>query len=167
MADSLSATDPRLTERIARLESIEDVRAVMARYCRVIDESRDLNQLSALLAPEVILRNPDAHVGRDAVLAYYQTFFHSGVGLSRHHPINTTVTIDAPDRASVSSYFLVMIGREGRSYVGWGNYRDVLERSADGWRYVEKVNDVLGLAPLDEGWGAASAPARLWGTAES
>lgn len=163
MADTVSATG--LAERIARLEAIEAVREVIARYCRVIDELRDLVALAELLAPEVVLRNPDAHIGREAVLAYYESFFNSGVGLSRHHPVNTTITLETPDRAAVSSYFFVMIGREGRSHVGWGNYADVLEHSAEGWRYVEKVNDVLGLAPLDEGWGAASAPARLWGAA--
>jgi ketosteroid isomerase-like protein len=157
MADPMS-----VEERVARLEAIEEVRATMARYVRAVDED-GLGALAAVLAPEVVLRNPTAHEGRDAVLAYYRTFFESGVTVSRHHTANVVVELESPDRARFSAYFLVLIGRGGRSYVGWGNYRDVLERRAGHWLIVEKVNDVHGLAPLEEGWAAAGAPARLWG----
>lgn len=152
-----------LAARVARLEAVEEVRATIARYVRAVDGG-GIDELAKLLAPEVVLRNPAAHEGREAFLAYYATFFASGVTLSRHHTANATVTLESPTRARFDAYFLVMIGREGRSYVGWGNYHDTLEHSdAEGWRFVEKVNDVHGLAPLEEGWGNAVGPAKLWG----
>src|SRR4051812_29848832 len=105
MADPVS-----VEERLARLEAIEEVRATVARYARVNDELRDPEALAELLREDVVLRNPNAHEGRDAVVDYYRTFFASGVTVSRHHVANATVELETPDRARFSAYFLVMIG---------------------------------------------------------
>jgi ketosteroid isomerase-like protein len=147
--------DEPLELRVERLEAIEAVRATVARYCRVIDETRDVAELRELLTPDAVLRNPgmEPREGRDAVLDYYAAYFASGVGMSRHHPVNQAVTVEGRGRARHSAYFLLLLARQDESLVGWGNYDDTLERGADGgWRYSVKVNEVLGLKPLPEGW---------------
>jgi len=146
-----------LEERLARIEGIEESRSVVARYCGVIDGERTREALAPFFAEAAVLRNPAGETtGREAILDYYDSFFSSGVGLSRHHLANQRFTALDDGRIRHEAYFLVLLARDGGSFVGLGDYDDILAHDGGAWRFVEKGNAVIGIVPLEEGWAAIS-----------
>jgi hypothetical protein len=142
-------------QRLDRLEAIEAARSVVARYCDAVDQGRTREALGPYFAENAVLRNPAGVTnGRDAILEYYDGFFASGATLSRHHLANQRFTALDGGRVRHEAYFLVLLARGGESFVGMGDYDDVLEHDGEAWRFVEKGNAVIGMVPLAEGWGA-------------
>ena len=148
-----------LEERLARIEALEAVRSVVSRYCVVIDHERTREALAPFFAEEAVLRNPAGlTTGREAILDYYDGFFSSGVSVSRHHLANQRFTALRDGRVRHEAYFLMLMARDGESFVGFGDYDDVLAHDGDAWRFVEKANLVAAVVPLEEGWAAVAPP---------
>jgi hypothetical protein len=144
--------DERQAEQLERLVALEQIRATVVRYTDIVDRTHDLDELRALLRADAVLRNPREYHDADAIVEYYGNHFANNPAMSRHHVTNQLIEFDGPDRARLRAYFLLLTARDGESIVAFGNYADVLERDAGGWRYAVKGNEVLHFGPLAQGW---------------
>jgi uncharacterized protein (TIGR02246 family) len=141
--------------RLEALESTEQVRAVIGRYCRACD-GRDATELVKMFAEDAVLHNPAGEAaGKDDIFAYYTKAFAGEARFSRHHTMNTVITMLAPDTARHESYFVAFLGRGGHSKVIYGSYRDTLRRIDQQWVFVDKVNHVVLATSLADGWADA------------
>lgn len=144
-----------LVERVVRMEAAEEIRHLIWEYATACDAA-DVTRLEALFAEEAVLRNPDAHEGRDAIISYYAPILTS-LSFARHHVSNLDITVHDADHASYTAYFCAVLGRDGDSVLSFGNYRDTVVRRDGRWIYTEKVNEIVGVTTLDDGWGRLSS----------
>lgn len=145
--------DGDLEARVALLEAREEVRAAVLRYCELNDQVTAVDDLVAMFTEDAQLCNPaGTHDGIDAVRAYYRSFFDRGVDFARHHTMNQVITLEAADTARHEAYFLAMLGKDGESRLAFGRYDDTLVRTRTGWKFRRKVNDVIGMTTLADGW---------------
>jgi hypothetical protein len=145
-----AAMSDDITQRLDRLEAVEGVRLLLARYA-IASDSLLAGNLVELFTEDVVLRNPAEYHGRDAVLQYYDGVLSTLIS-GRHHIVNSTIEIEAPDRARHRGYFLAFLFRATEALIVFGNYDDVVVRGADGaWRFQEKGNYAAGTAPLPTG----------------
>jgi SnoaL-like domain len=160
----MSADD--LIRRIERLEAAEGVRDLVARYARVIDGTDLAGEFSSIFTADAVLYSNGEYTGRTAIFEYYESVL-SQVTFSRHHILNSAITVEAVDRARHRGAFLAMLGRGGQSIVVFGDYDDLAVRGSDGlWRFAIKGNQTIGSTTLASGWGDASfggQPARTEG----
>ena len=139
--------------RLANLEAKDEVRAFIASYCTIIDRIGKIGDLADLFTEDAVLRNPAGVLsGRQAIESYYAAFYADDVKFSRHHAVNQVVTILEPGAARHEAYFIAMIGRHGESAVVFGRYEDLVVKQEGVWRFKDKLNDVVGTAPLETGW---------------
>jgi uncharacterized protein (TIGR02246 family) len=142
-------------ERVARLETAEEVRGLLATYARACDR-RDLDGVAAVLDPDAVLTAGDhSWLGRDEVVAFLRAQWSGDPAPQRH--FISTIALDrvTPNDAEATSYFLHVTAAAGRSLIGWGSYRDTFVRH-DGvlvFRTKDITMDVQ--VGLDEGWAAA------------
>jgi len=120
----------------------------------------DYDRFASLFTNEGTWRMPHINqefVGRYRIRAAIEHLRgHWEFAVQTPHP--GTVRLDG-DSATGRSY-VAEVGRmrDGRSLVNYGVYHDQYERTADGWRFAERVYEVL---YLDTSALAGSAPAAL------
>jgi ketosteroid isomerase-like protein len=140
-----------LEERIRRLEDVEAIRALDARYCRLLDES-DWPAFVALFTPDGTFDGLSRVTGHDALLAFFSGLAGSGMTFW-HHVSNHEIDV-ADDRARVRSLLWQPCVVDGVPHVAAGRYTDELVRTERGWRYRLKRVRFSYWAPLAEGWDA-------------
>lgn len=146
-------TQPDLERRLADLEAKEEIRAFIARYCRLNDALTELDALVALFAEDAVMRNPAGrHEGREAIRAYYTNFFETGTLFARHHVVNQVITVVEPGLARHDAYFIAVLGRGGESKIVYGSYADTVVKRDGGWLFQEKINDIVAPTTLEAGW---------------
>lgn len=126
----------------------EDIRQLIARYNHGIDLG-DLDMFVSTFtedgAFEVLGLSPDLplggrHQGHDELRRLGETFFGIFQGANRHWNSNLLIDGDGDD-ATTSCYLAAMAtGPAGNSALrGTGIYRDRLRRTAQGWRFHERI----------------------------
>lgn len=152
----------------------DEIRNLCARYAFQLDEG-DFDGVAEVLA-DADLRllmtgvSPRVVHGREAVRAFYadQVVTHDGGRPMTRHVITNQLIEVTDDGAGASSrtYFTLFQGPPDRSFelVAGGQYLDRFERSATGWRFVEKViqvdfmNDVTEHFDIAEEHAASGSP---------
>lgn len=146
-----------LEDRVRALEAREAVRDLLGRYVRAVDAA-DREALPGLFAPDATWVSPGRArlEGIDEIVRYYGDWFDSSFRDSRHHVCNVVIEVDDDAQgATAGGYYLELASYDELSIVGFGEYRDVCRRRADGrWEIAAKEVEVRGLARLDEGWAA-------------
>ena len=141
-----------LEDRIAALEFAEAARQLLARYAEVMDR-RDASELDQLFAADAVVATASGERrGIDEVRAFYDRHFATS-GEVRHFITNTRITHASPSRVVCESYLFYVAAIGGESTVGWGDYRDVIERRPEGLRIVEKSIMMPFRGPVVPGWG--------------
>lgn len=153
-------SDTQWQERIAALEAKDEVRELVARYCSLNDALTRLDELVGLFTDDAVMVNAAGdHVGRAAIDAYYRAFFDGSTEFARHHTMNQVIDILEPGVARHRSYFIAFLGRQGDSKIAFGEYDDVLVKTAEGWRFSRKGNHVVGITTPESGWARGFAEA--------
>ena len=137
-------------ERLRRLEDVEEIRSLDARYCRLLDDG-DWSGLVGLFTPEGIFDGLSRVEGRADLLAFFAGLADSGLTAFWHHVSNLEIEVNG-DRASVTSLLWQPCVVDGVPHVAAGRYTDELVRTADGWRYREKRVRFSYWVPLADGW---------------
>jgi uncharacterized protein (TIGR02246 family) len=126
--------------RLQRLEDIEAIRRLKARYCAACDAGHDGDAIATLFAPDGVWEAPGITraEGGDAIRAYMGAVAASGIRNSAHNVMNPVIDVDGD--VATAHWRLVMLytavrDGEPRWYriIGW--YRDTLERHAGEWRF--------------------------------
>jgi 3-phenylpropionate/cinnamic acid dioxygenase small subunit len=119
------------------------IHQLLARYGHAIDD-RDWHAFSDLFVPDAVVdytavRAPSVCRGIDEILGYFRPANHPAA----HHVTNIVVdeSADPAGRVGVRSKFFVPFTREANhpKRLYGGEYRDVVVKTAEGWKFAEKT----------------------------
>lgn len=153
--------------RITRLEALEAIRDLDARYCRSLDDG-DWDALVSLFTEDGEFVGLSRATGHAELRAFFAGLADAGLTAFWHHVTNLEITLDGPDAARARSKLWQPCVQDGVPHIAAGRYTDVLRRvgteSGGVWRYVAKQVSFDYFVPLAEGWdhgrfGIASAAA--------
>jgi ketosteroid isomerase-like protein len=135
------AEDASLERRVRRLEDRVAISDLVAAYCSAID-GRDLSGFVTLFTTNAVLRHSDGVMrldSRAAIEAYYTQRFAS-YDFTFHYPHAATVSFDGDgDTATgiVTGHAEMSVGAD--LVLASIRYVDQYRRTADGWRFAERV----------------------------
>jgi hypothetical protein len=149
-----------LEERIARQETAEEVRSLIAAYARAVDE-QDPAALAPLFASEMAVTGGEEAIrGRGAAIEFFTGYWASHPARRRHFVTNIAVADLGPSSATATASFLFVSAVGAVSKVGWGTYRARFERDDDGpLRYTAIDMAVEVDVDVRSGWAAELAAA--------
>ncbi|GMU47296.1 MAG: nuclear transport factor 2 family protein [Pseudomonadales bacterium] len=100
----MSTTD--LEQRIARLEAIEAIKQLKARYCEICDDDHNPERIASVFAPDGIWEGAGfgKAQGHEAIRELFRGF-QKLISFSQHNVMNPQIQVDG-DRATGSWYFL-------------------------------------------------------------
>ena len=144
-----------LTARLARLETIEAARGLLAAYAQLVDD-RDVDGLAAIFSRDAVLTaSGRPYDGRDAVLDFYRRAFAADPSGRRHFVTNVRVVDASAAMVTLSAYLLFTAGTGGDSVLGWGRYRDRVD-VVDGTKLITAKDIVVDhRGPVQATWGPA------------
>jgi hypothetical protein len=157
-----------LEARLRRLEDVEAIRTLDARYCRLLDDG-DWPGLVGLFTADGVFDGLSVVTGHDDLLAFFSGLPERGMTAFWHHVVNHEIAVDG-DRASVRSLLWQPCVVDGIAHVACGRYADRLVRTEAGWQYERKQVRFSFWGPLADGWdhhrfgftraGTAATPSR-------
>jgi hypothetical protein len=138
-----------LEQRFARLEAIEEIKQLKARYCALCDAKYDPEGLAALFVPDGVWDGGShfgRHVGQDAIRSHFAGV--SGdIVFAAHLAVNPVITLHDADTAT-GTWRLIMpctVRAGGGAEARWllGEYTDEYVRLDGAWLFrllTVKVN---------------------------
>lgn len=121
-----------LEDRIARLEAIEAIRDITARYPILLD-ARDLDGLVELFADDVRAA-PGVERGRGPLKEHYERLCR-GWGYTVHQVFQQAIDFESDDRAMGTVYCKAEHDIDGRFVVAMLRYHDRYERRDGRWYF--------------------------------
>jgi len=113
-------------------------------YAAAVD-GNDPAALANLFTPDGRWQLSDTPmIGRDAIRTYLTDFVARKTVTSMHVTTNVRITLTGPDSATGTAYVMIYgiaKGEKPGTPRGLGVYRDRFERTAEGWRFAERVLD--------------------------
>ena len=143
-----------LERRVQRLEDLEAIRDLKARYAAACDNGYDADTLAAMFTEDAVWDGATLgrHVRREAIRAFFQGSS-SRISFARHHVSNPLIEIDG-DTATGTWYLLQTCTyiRDNQAVWGAGTYRDRYVRTAEGWRFSQVRLESHFWTPYEAGW---------------
>lgn len=125
-----------LADRIQRLEDIQAIRSLKAKYCAVCDEGHDPNAIAQIFTADGVWESPT--VGRfEGIDEIRLDFERAGKRISRsQHTIANEIIEVNGDRATGTWYIVALFERPAEPGTTWtlGRYHDEFVRVNDQWR---------------------------------
>ena len=149
-----------LDARIARLEAVEEIRVLKARYADVCDTGYDPDRMAAVLhatTPSGTAASASAATRgstRSRVLRRRVEPDHVGAALhDRPRDRGGSDDLEHGNRQLVPLAALHR-GRRARPQAVWltGRYADRYRREEDGWKFSEVRLDTQTVSPFEDGW---------------
>lgn len=141
-----------LETEVAELRAREEIRRVLSRYARAVDEKRP-EVLTEIFAPEMTLRvipwDVEAN-GREAVLEFFHSYWRRFRDPHRYYT-NDDIKING-DRAEASAYFFLLQASEDDSVLSWGTYQWRFVLRAGSWLATAQTVRIKVMTTLDSGW---------------
>lgn len=142
-----------LEARIRRLEDIEEIRQLKARYAAFCDDHFDADGIASLFVEEGIWEGAGQHLaGREAIRRFWQPI---DPPFASHLLTNPVITVDG-DTANGKWWLIGPMTRleEGRQVACWqlATYDDDYIRTAEGWRFRHLRVDLKFRARHADGW---------------
>lgn len=137
----MSESSNGLSERVARLEAIEEIRDLIARYGMAVDD-RDVNGLADMFTSDAKFGLADgmvANQGRQAVIDFY-TERMAAFGATYHYPHSHVIEFDPdrPDHATGLVNAHAELALDGRTLVTALRYFDEYRVEDGRWCFVER-----------------------------
>jgi ketosteroid isomerase-like protein len=150
--------DEALLERVRRLEDIEAIRRLKARYCAGCDDDHNPDTLVALFAPDAVweatgIARAEGHA---EIRNFFQGMRDSGrIRNSGHHAINPDIEIDGD--TATGHWRLIMLytandpdpAERYQRIIGW--YRERYVRDGDRWLFQHLFCQVEESGPYPAG----------------
>ncbi|MBB3053196.1 ketosteroid isomerase-like protein [Prauserella isguenensis] len=140
-----------LLDRVARLEALEAIRDVDARYCRALDDG-DWDTLVSLFTVDGEFVGLSRARGHAELRSFFAGLAEAGLTAFWHHVTNLEITLDGPDEARARSLLWQPCVQDGVPHIAAGHYTDTLRRVDGDWRYVTKQVSFDYFVPLADGW---------------
>jgi SnoaL-like domain len=128
--------------RIQRLEDRQEIQDLAVRYGFYVDD-RDYDSLRALFAPDGCLRTNVGVIkgeGIDGVAEYFARHLPE-LGVSNHFVHGHLIDFDDVDNDRATGLVAghAEVWRDGKPMVTALRYLDKYSRTADGWRFLERI----------------------------
>ncbi|MDV3208695.1 MAG: nuclear transport factor 2 family protein [Rhodococcus ruber] len=142
--------DLTLAERIARLEDLEAIRSLDARYCRHLDDG-DWDALMDLFTDDGEFDGLSRPRGKAEVREFFAGLAAGGLTTFWHFITNMEIDLDR-DRATVRSFLWQPCVTDGAPAIAAGRYTDEVVKVDGRWRYRVKQVRFHFFGPLEQGW---------------
>lgn len=146
-----------LEQRLSRLEAIEEIKQLKARYSHFLDNGYDPEGIASLFAEdgEWIIEG-QAIKGREAIMRHCERLPRV-IPWSLHIMTTSTVTIEADGEHAncvfyVQSTQTMNIGKESNAYLILGVFRDKCVKINGQWLFAEVRADIQQSCLWTEGW---------------
>lgn len=147
-------SDGNLEARVRRLEDIEALKQLKARYAAYCDADYDAERLAPLFTADAVWDGGamGRYEGREAIRAFFSSASRA-VPFAIHHVSNPILEIDG-DRATGRWYLWQPCTFAQGDQALWmaGRYDDVYRRESDGWRFAHVTVELRMLSPYEAGW---------------
>jgi hypothetical protein len=140
--------------RLRRLEDVEAIRTLKARYCSFADRGfsgagHDDEAFAALFTEDGVFEaSAGALRGRQAIRERCRSFH----PLSMHLVTNPEIEVDGDRARAAWSAYVPTATADGRALVVAGRYEERLVRTAEGWRYEYVGFTPAFRSPYEDGW---------------
>jgi len=148
-----------LLNRLAKLEAVEDIRRLKARYAAACDSGYLPERIAPLFTDDAVWDGGE-RFGRYEGIDEIRGFFagvSSQITWALHYMVAPVIDV-AEDVATASgSWYLwqpcTVVTEDGERAV-WltGTYADRYRNDATGWKFSEVVLDCQTISPIEEGW---------------
>ncbi len=150
-----------LEARVRRLEDIEAIKQLKARYCAYCDDDYDADGLASLFTEDAVWDGGGTFgraEGREGIRRHF-TGAGDRVTIARHQVMNPIVEVGVDgDPDAASGHWLLFqpctnVGPDGEAAV-WlaATYADRYRRNDHGWLISATMIDVAFFTPFDTGW---------------
>ena len=147
-------TDHDLTARIQRLEDIEAIRNLKAKYCAFCDDGYDPDGLASLFVEDAVWEGGvpvrKKYEGREAIRALFSGMS-SAFTFAVHNVINPVIEVDG-DTAHATWNLLQPCTKDGQAYWGSGVYQEDLVKINGQWFFKNLKITSNFVSPFDQGW---------------
>jgi hypothetical protein len=148
-----------LEQRFARLEAIEAIRELKARYADVCDTGYDPVRMRPFFTEDAVWDGGPRfgrYEGIDAVCAFFSGIS-SEITWALHYMIAPIIEVADDGQTATGSWYLlepvtIATGDGPRAMLITGRYADRYRLEPDGWKFSEVKLDCQTISPLDEGW---------------
>ncbi len=150
-----------LEQRVSRLESAEDIRAMKARYCDLCDRGYEPTGLAALFTEDAVWDGAifGRYEGREAIRAFFKGISGSLV-FAAHLVMNPIITFVDDDTAHgkwrLWEPATVAENSSVDSRILLASYDDIYARVDGKWLHKSLTLHVNFFAPLHEGWAKSA-----------
>lgn len=140
-----------LEARIRRLDDLQELQQLRARYCQFLDEGR-WSDLAELFTPEGAFVGLSEARGRDELLKFFPQLQQGPLTSWWHFSSNETLEVDG-DIATGQTWLLQPCVVDGQAHLAAGRYIDRMVRvSGGGWLFEERRVRFFWWADLRDGW---------------
>lgn len=144
-----------LERRIRRLEDVEAIKVLKARYCACCDDEYDVEGLASLFVEDAVWDGGE-RFGRHAGLEAIRAFFSGSprrVPFAIHHVTNPIIEVDG-DRATGQWYLFQPCTRAEGNRAVWlaARYHEEYVRVAGEWKFKAIKVSPSFYTPFDQGW---------------
>lgn len=150
------ASIDEIAARLTRLEDLEKIQQLKARYCALCDDNYNPQGIASLFTEDGVWDGGELGKaeGHAAIVKFFERA-PSAFSFAIHHVMNPIIEIDG-DRATGRWYLfqpLTRKNREGEAAM-WlaGRYEDDYVRIGGEWKFKRLKFITRFLAPYDEGW---------------
>ena len=153
--------DSDLAQRIARLEAVEEIQRLKARYCAYCDDNYDPEGIAALFVEDGIWDGErfGRHVGRDGIKAFFKSI--SGeIVFAAHLVLNPIIEVQDADHAT-GRWRLIMpatVRTDGKNEARWlvAAYDESYVRVKGTWLFQVMGVHVNFFEPHQGSWEASA-----------
>jgi len=157
----IAGMDANQNTRLERLEAIEDIRVLKARYADVCDTGYDPVRMRPFFTEDAVWDGGPRfgrYEGVDAVCEFFAGVS-SLITWALHYMMAPIIDVADDGMTAVASWYLLepctITTDDGpRAMVITGRYADRYRKEQDGWKFSEVVLDCQTISPLDEGWAS-------------
>ena len=143
-----------IERRLTRLEDIEAIKQLKARYCEICDDDHNPDRIASVFAEDGIWESADFGTakGHAAIRELFKKF-QKLIAFSQHNVMNPIIEVDG-DRATAEWYFLGPFTFREQQEPRWLalQYKDDYVKVSGRWKYQHLRVNLRVSASYDKGW---------------
>jgi ketosteroid isomerase-like protein len=142
-----------LERRIQRLEDIEAIKKLKARYADACDRNYDVDTLASLFAEDAIWDGGlfGVHNGREEIRAFFQGVS-SDITFAMHYMMNPIIDVDGDEATGEWYLFQTCTFNGDQAIFGAARYDEQYRRIDGQWLFWRLKLTSFFWTPFEEGW---------------